>query len=510
MKKLSFIQNTVVLVVSNLITGSLTFMFSIILSKEIGAQGVGLYYMVMPIYTLFICFTCGGVTTAISKLTAERSSEKNMRELYKGITASIAFFSFWTIFMSIMVIILAPYISTSVLKDTRSYLPILIFIPALLFVAIGSILKGYFYGLQNSTFPAIIDIVEKGVRIIILITVVTALKPMGLNYQVAGAVAAMSVGELTSTALLYLSYKKSRLGSKSITGHPDNVFQIIANILKVSLPLCINGLLATVLGTFIAAMIPRRLQAAGFAPETSLALFGKVSGMSLTIVMFPAIIIGAISIILVPAISEASAGKSMSIINRKIYSTLKLTTAIAAVSAGLFFSIPNELGRLFYSRNDLGNIIYSLSFGVIFIYIESTLFGILNGLGKQKVLLKNTIIMSLIDIILLYTLLGIPDINIYGYAVDFVVSPLVGCILNYLEIRKVTDLDISITEVLAFPLLVTAIEIICLNKLKPIAQAIFKTQSLISVSLIFTGIIIYGVLYYILNPYFKKQKKYRL
>lgn len=508
MKKLSFAQNTVVLVISNLITGSLTFLFSIILSKEIGAQGVGLYHMVMPIYGLFICFTCGGTTTAISKLTSQRSSENNERELFKGITASIAFFSFWTIFMSIMVVVLAPYISTLVLKDTRTYLPILLFVPALLFVSIGSILKGYFYGMQNSTFPAVIDIVEKGIRIIVLISVVTLLKPMGLNYQIAGAVAAMTAGELTSTAFLYIFYRRSCPRNKNVTGKPDNVLQIIVNVLTISLPLCLNGLLSTVLGTFIAAMAPRRLQSAGFSAETSLALFGKVGGMGLNIVMFPAIIVGAVSIILVPVISEASTGKNMTIVNKRIYSTIKLTTAIAAVSAGLFFSIPDELGKLFYSRNDLGNIIYSLSFGVIFIYLESTLFGILNGLGKQRVLLKNTIIMLCIDIVLLYFLLGVPNINIYGYAVDFVVSPLIGCILNYYEIKKVTDFNISITEILAFPLLVAVVEIICLNKLKPVIANILEVQKFSSVILIIAGILVYCSLYYIFKPYFKNQKTY--
>ena len=505
MKKLSFMKNTIVLVISNLLTGSLSFIFSIILSKELGAQGVGLFQMIMPIYVLFICLTCGGVITALSKIIAELNSKKNTRELYKSISVSIVFFSFWTIFVSLFIILFASFLSVYVVKDSRTYISILIFVPALLFVTISSALKGYFYGLQNTTFPAVIDIVEKAIRIIILIALLNLLKDYELKYKVSAAVAAMTIGEFVSLILLYIFYKKSYLSVKTFVGTPDNVFQIVANVLTISLPLCINGFLSTALGAFIAVMIPRRLQSAGFTAETSLALYGKISGMSLNIIMFPAIIIGAISIVLVPAISEASTGRNKSTATRKIYYAIKVTTAIAAMSAGLFFSLPHELGKLFYNRTDLGNIIFSLSFGVLFIYVEFTLFGILNGLGKQGILLRNTMIMSAIDIVSLYILLGIPEINIYGYAINFVISPLVGCILNGYEIRKITNIEINITEMFIFPIILSLIEITVLKNIKDIVPKFISNSNLTTVIFILIGAGVYGIVYLIVNPYFKSR-----
>ena len=505
MKKLSFMKNTIVLVISNLLTGSLSFIFSIILSKELGAQGVGLFQMIMPIYVLFICLTCGGVITALSKIIAELNSKKNTRELYKSISVSIVFFSFWTIFVSLFIILFASFLSVYVVKDSRTYISILIFVPALLFVTISSALKGYFYGLQNTTFPAVIDIVEKAIRIIILIALLNLLKDYELKYKVSAAVAAMTIGEFVSLILLYIFYKRSYLSVENFVGTPDNVFQIVANVLTISLPLCINGFLSTALGAFIAVMIPRRLQSAGFTAETSLALYGKISGMSLNIIMFPAIIIGAISIVLVPAISEASTGRNKSTATRKIYYAIKVTTAIAAMSAGLFFSLPHELGKLFYNRTDLGNIIFSLSFGVLFIYVEFTLFGILNGLGKQGILLRNTMIMSAIDIVSLYILLGIPEINIYGYAINFVISPLVGCILNGYEIRKITNIEINITEMFIFPIILSLIEITVLKNIKDIVPKFISNSNLTTVIFILIGAGVYGIVYLIVNPYFKSR-----
>ncbi|HBM79677.1 MAG: stage V sporulation protein B [Clostridiales bacterium] len=509
MKKLTFAQNTLLLLISNIATGSLSFFFSIILSREIGAHGVGLYHMVMPTYSFFICFTCGGTATAISKIVAEKISKNNTRELFKSITASIAFFSSWSIFVSIFVVIFAPYISMSILKDERTYLAILMYIPAIIFITIGSILKGYFYGVQNSSAPAVIDIFEKFIRVVVLLALSEHLRKYGIKYQVAGAVLAMTAGEVTSTTLLYIAYKVSSSSVKTLTGKPDNVFQIMADVFKVSLPLCVNGFFSTMLGTFIAAMAPRRLQAAGFAKETALALYGKVSGMGLTIVMFPAIIIGAISIMLVPVISEASESRNTSAVNKRIYSVIKLAAVVAAVSAGLFFSMPKELGMMFYSRDDLGNIIFSLSFGLMASYIESTMFGILNGLGKQGILLRNTIILSIIDITILYIFLAVSKINIYAYAIDFAISPLVGCILNYTSIARITGIYMDFREIVLFPLLISFAEIIIINKLKSY-MAFGNISTLI---LLFTGIAVYLLLYFILSPVFKraiKQSPYTL
>lgn len=505
MRKLSFIQNTVVLVASNLITGALGFLFSIILSREIGAHGVGLYSMVMPVYSLFICLSCGGTTTALSKIVAEKGSCGNQRELYKTVAVSIAFFSFWTACVSIFAALFTDYISSSLLKDPRTYLPILAFIPALVFLSIGSILKGYFYGMQNSTFPAVIDIIEKGIRIIVLVTLVAKLKDYGLKYQVAGAVLAMTAGELSSTALLYGFYRRSRKSTEIYGGRPDNSPQIIVNVLSISLPLCLNGLLATASGAFIAAMVPRRLEAAGFARETALALFGKVAGMGFNIIMFPAIIIGAISIILVPVISQASAERSASKINSKISSTINMTSAIAAASAAMFFTLPGELGQIFYQRADLEKIIYFLSFGVLFSYLESTLFGILNGLGRQKILLRNTIIMSAIDIAVLYIFLGVPEINIYGYAINFVISPLAGCILNYAEIYRITGVQISISDAFAFPVAIAAADILLIKALKPLVYGMVQNRIAPGLLLLVIGFSAYALLYISFKRGFKKN-----
>ena len=70
MEKDNFFKNSFFLTASNITTGLLGFIFSIYLSKLIGAEGIGLYGIIMPIYNLFICLMTAGIIAAISKLSA--------------------------------------------------------------------------------------------------------------------------------------------------------------------------------------------------------------------------------------------------------------------------------------------------------------------------------------------------------------------------------------------------------------------------------------------------------
>lgn len=161
MKKDSFFKETLVLTISNLTTGILGFIFSIILSKELGPEGMGLYGLVMPIYNLFICLICGGMVTAISKVAAVYFNKCDFRNLNKSIETALIFDLILSISISIIFFVFTPFISSNIIHDSRTLYPLKAVAPALIFVALSSILKGYFYGISKVKIPAFIDILEK-------------------------------------------------------------------------------------------------------------------------------------------------------------------------------------------------------------------------------------------------------------------------------------------------------------------------------------------------------------
>ncbi len=80
-------------------------------------------------------------------------------------------------------------------------------------------------------------------------------------------------------------------------------------MLKIAFPLCINGLITTLLSTLTTLIIPRRLIKSGLNYTQALSVIGKFNGMALNIVLFPLIIISSISTLLIPDLSKSISKK---------------------------------------------------------------------------------------------------------------------------------------------------------------------------------------------------------
>ncbi|SKA90699.1 stage V sporulation protein B [Caloramator quimbayensis] len=490
MKRSSFAGKTLILILSNIITGTLAFVFSIILSRKIGSEGMGLYQLTMPVYSLFLCITGGGITVSISKIAAEKKATGNLKELYNTIKAVCIFEIIWSILVTAVLIMSCSIISKKLLYDERTMYGIIAFCPALIIISISSVYKGAYYGIQRVLEPAIIDIVEKIIRIIVICTLLSALKSMSLEIKTAAAFITLSFGEMVSLILFVICFK-GYVRKNPIHGKSDNDFQLIFNVLRLSFPLALNGILGTIFTAIIAVLIPRRLQDAGFIYEEALSLFGKLEGMALTIAFYPSIVINSLCVLLVPSISEAVTFKKEQSVTRKMNLSLKITSLIAFSSAAIFFSIPLRIGFFFYNDETVGELLKMLSIGLPLVYIEITLCALLNGIGKQGALLLNSIIIALFELIALYIFIGIPDINIKGYAIDFILYPIIGIILNLKEIKKSLNYSFDFTGIIIFPFLCSILLYFIINS---VFINISSTPLLILISYL-----TYGIIYYPIN-----------
>lgn len=453
MRKDNFVKDSLILTASNLTTGILGFMFSIILSKELGPEGMGLYGLVMPIYNLFICLICGGMVTAISKVAAVYFSKNDYRNLNKSIETALFFDLLWSIIISSLVFFIASYISTSIIKDSRTLYPLKIIAPALICVALSSILKGYFYGISQVKIPAFIDILEKAVRIVVIVTVINILAAPSVTSTVAVAYIALCIGELISFLLLYIYYKANKKKVSFTTFKREGRAQLLFDILVVSVPLCLNGFLSTALTTVSTLIVPRRLISAGIEYSSALSLIGKFSGMAMAIIFFPLIIVNSMSTVLVPDLSQTMDKNDYFSMEKRITQVMKIAFLLGTITLIISISIPDSLGKLFFNRTDLGQFISFAALSAPITFTSATTFGILNGLGRQGILLRNSIIVSVEEVILLYIFTGIPSINIFGFGISLIITSLTLIILNIYEIRKHCYVTMPISELFIYILI---------------------------------------------------------
>ncbi|MGI6227214.1 MAG: stage V sporulation protein B, partial [Peptococcales bacterium] len=435
MRKLSagridkFYKDSFILTLSNMATGMISFVFSILLSRKLGAEGLGLYGLIMPVYGLLLCITSDGLITAISKISTLYLNRGELRNLYRTLSTTFLFVASWAASVAFLVLACHNVIAVHIVRDARASGAIMMLSAALVFVPLSAIIKGYFYGLGKYNVTSSIDILEKLLRVAILLGTISLLAPDDVGETVTVAYLALACGELASFAALFTCYKiqKARLlGNK---GKSKSRIQLIFDVFVISIPLCVNGVLSSVISTVSSLMLPRRLVAAGFTYGEALALIGRFGGMALNISTLPYIIINSMLTVLVPDLSLNISKKDYWAAGERVAQVLGIACRIGISTALVCLLVPNELGFIFYRRNDLGAMIRFSAPVCLVLFVSSPTFGILNALGKQNILLKNSLINSLQSFLLVFILAGIPALNVYGLGIGIIITAITSLAL---------------------------------------------------------------------------------
>ncbi|WP_195428808.1 stage V sporulation protein B [Clostridium sp. D46t1_190503_E9] len=496
MGKDSFVRNSFLLTASNITTGILGFIFSIYLSKLIGPVGIGLYGLVMPIYNLFICLMTAGIIAAISQVSAIYKSKGQYNNISKTIRTVASFNVIWAIAIGIMVFFLAPYISKYGIHDLRTVNAIRVTCPAMVFIALSNILKGYFYGVSKIVVPSFIDILEKAMRIITIALLIYMFKATTITSMVTLAYVSLAIGELQSLLLLFVYYKNLAKKVPPSVDKPERASQLLFNVFIIAFPLCLNGFLGNLFGTASTLLVPRRLAAAGFDTTVALGMIGKFTGMALTIVTFPMIVISSINSLIVPDLSETLSRGDYYNATVRIKKVMKIAFLLGLATAIICNIIPDSLGQMFYSRDDLGQYIKIASLSAPIFFTANTMFGILNGLNKQGVILRNSLIVSVLELVCLFIFIGLPGVNIMGYGITIFITSSVSLFINLREVQKHIYLDLSTSNISIFLLLSVLIFMILRLFTTNFLNDLFITKNLIVISLtflIFTVLSFFGI-----------------
>jgi len=442
-----FYRDSFILTLSNMTTGTIAFVFSILLSRKLGAEGLGLYGLVMPVYGLLLCVTSDGIITAISKISTVYFSRREYKNLDRTLSSMFVLTALWACTVAMLVLIFHRPLVVYVVRDARASGALMVLTPALVFVPLSAIIKGYFYGMGKYRITATIDILEKLLRVGVLLTSIALLKPKSVSGTVAAAFLALTAGELVSFIALNTCYriKKSRL--KGGTGRIKSRIQLVFDVMVISVPLCFNGIVSSVISTVSALILPRRLMAAGFTYRDALALIGRFGGMALNISTLPFIIISSMLTVLVPDVSLNISKKDYWSAEERIAQVMRISCVIGIATSIVCFVIPGTLGRVFYQRNDLTEMIRFSAPICLMTFISSPTFGVLNALGKQNILLRNSLINSLQNLVLTAVLAGIPALNIYGYGLSVIITSATSLILNTREIRKICEIKIGLQDI---------------------------------------------------------------
>ncbi|MDE6182328.1 MAG: polysaccharide biosynthesis protein, partial [Eubacteriales bacterium] len=446
--KNTIIKGPIILTIANVITRILGFVYRVYMSNIIGAEGMGLYQLIMPVYMLVWSLSSSGFSTTISKLVAEENSKKEFGNIKRILNLSIFTSTLIAIFLSIFIFLFSDYIAINIFKDERILLSLHIMCISFPFMAYGSCIRGYFLGMQNALVPAISQVLEQITRMISIYFLASIFIPMGLPYACAVAVIGMCIGEIFSFLYVYLIYNNHI--KKSNKKPTFSRFKCYSVILAMAVPLTANRVISSFLTTIENILIPQKLMEYGHSNLEAMSIFGQLSGMSMPLLMFPSSLLTALAISIVPAISDAMARKNVHIIKETISKTFLFTSIISLGTMGIFLIFPYELGIAIYSQEDIGSQLLALGFLCPFLYCHVTLSGILNGLGEQILIFKNSLLSSAINISFISFLIPVYGIN--AFIIGWLLSLIVINCISLLKLKKRTNFKINLINSVGKPL----------------------------------------------------------
>ncbi len=450
-----FLKGTLILTASSIVVKIIGSLNWIILSRVLGGEGIGLYQMGFPIYLMAITVSSAGVPVAISIITSEKLAKKDYRGAKRVFTVSLRLLLLTGLFFSSALFFGADFlINQHIIRDARAYYSIIALAPAVFFVTFLASFRGYLQGWQIMTPTATSEVVEQLTRVITMLVFADLFMPYGLAYAAGGASMGAGVGAICALLVLMWFYRrlKKRL-QKEMEEQDTNVPQesaghIIKRLLRLALPVSLTSLMLPIGANLDLLIVPQRLEVAGFNVRHATELFGYLTGMAVPLVNLATIFTAAMTISLVPSISESKALHNLAAIREKIRIAFRVAMIITfPCFMGLYF-LGEKVASLIYNAPKAAGAIETMSIGILFLGMHQISTGILQGLGKTSIPVMNMILACIIKVLLSWHFTAIPELGIKGASLATVADFAVAAIINMAFIYKYTGYTFSLTTII--------------------------------------------------------------
>ncbi len=486
-QKQFLLKGTFLLTAAGAAARILGFFYRIFLSRTIGAEGIGIFHLTMPVYAFCMAAASGGIQTAISRYCAEdfaRNDKKGAdRVLFAGLLVSLVL----SALTAALVYWKSGWIAEVFLAEKRCAVLLRILSFSLPFSVMHTCLGGYFIGRKQIRIPSLAQIIEQLFRIGSVLAFCRIMTTAGQTPTVSVMALGQAVGEFCSAAYCTVccvllphrgadSYRHAE--GLCDTDNPDDAVSVSPDrsirktgtskksawnqkkrsllsecrkIIAVSAPLSANRMLICVLQGIEAALLPQQLMRSGLDSSGALSVYGTLTGMTMPLLLFPTAITGALGTLLLPAVSEARVLDQKHRLSKTIEISFRVSLLLGILCFNVFCLFGKDLGSLLFRSPLAGRFILNLAWLCPFLYLNTTLVSVLHGLGKTfAVSLQNSIgfAVRLAAVVLL-----VPSQGIDGYFLGLFASQLLIFTATLITLHRNAPFRLPFFSVFGQPLI---------------------------------------------------------
>ena len=468
-KSTNFIVQGGILAMAGVIARLIGLIYRVPMQRTIGDAGMGYYSAAFQIYSLMLIISSYSLPVAVSKLIAgytARDDYKNAKRIYN---CSMLFACFTGGITCLIVFFCADFLA-GLIKLPKSAIALRILAPTLLVVAIMGVMRGFFQGNGSMVPTAASQLVEQIINAIVSVVAAKFIFDYGLGvsgllrdddyaaaYGAAGGTLGTSAGALAGLICLIIVYLISKRDFNYRVRHDENrhsdtfgrmLFALILTVLPVLLSTTVYNL-SDILdqGIFNYVMDTKGLS------EVKAEHWGIFSTKYKVLTNVPVALASAVCSSMMPSLTGCIRREEYKIARRKVSLAMRFTMILSIPCAvGLAVLGKPIISTLFQGEVDIPATMLKIGSIAVVFYSMSTLSnGVLQGIDKLNIPVRNAAIALVLHVGILYFMLDVFNMGLYGVVISCVLFALIMCILNWLAIRKYLKYQQEIVRTFVIP-----------------------------------------------------------
>ena len=508
MKKQSFVYGAIILSLSGIICKMLGAIYKIPLVNVLSAKGIGVYYLVFPVYAFLLTFVSNSFIVSTSKMVSKKVAQKDDKGAFNFFVSTLITLSIFGVLLAVGLCFLSKVIA-SLQGMADAYICYLALAPAIVAVAVSSAFRGYFQGLQNMTPSAISSIIDQLFKLAIGLTLAKIFIGKGVLYGAFGAILGLSVAEISSCLFFVFYYlyfrvknreyfdsfsfkngkERKELNKAIVKKIPTQKFTLkshfesknnsklmqngaktrknqcklrflgVKEVFKNALPFILSSVILPTSMVIDSFLVVNLLFSMGFDKFFATGLLGLNSGVVGTLVSLPSTFSVSICMTLVPYLVYSLSKKDYEGVSKKAELTLKLNLIVALPCVIVFLLFSKNVLQLLYAGSfscdgefKLASTLLVLSSSsVLYLTILQMSTALLQAVGKAYVPVLSLLVSLIIKVACEVVL--IKFFGIIGVAISNCICYFLSSFINLWQFRKVVKINLSLYQALVAPLL---------------------------------------------------------
>lgn len=511
-KKQTFMKSVAVVMIAQLVIKLMGFIYRVILTNIEGFQDAGnsYYGTGYKVYVFILAIATTGVPSAISKLVAEKMAVNDPKGAHKIFRTAVKLFTFIGLFFAAILFFGADFIAVHLLSNPGVAGTLATLAPAVLFVSIASVFRGYFIGMQNVSAHSVGQVIEQIVNSVLSVVFVLMLMGKSPEIMAMGSTAATAVSTFVALAYLYIFYQKNKASvHENIRNAAPHIVEstkvTVRKIMKYVIPISFASIVVSLSGLVDILSVMEGLQNHGYSIEKANEIYGIIVGKVDILVSIPHTFNVAIVTPLIPMITELVVKKDYKGAQNRINFSMKLSSIIAFPCTVGLAILAEPLFKVIFPNAPAGAFLLQIEvWAIIFSLIAQVAEGALNGVGKLIVPGVSILVSALVKYILNVTL-----IPVYGEVIvpiTTIVYHLVNCLIVTAVLYKTLKSKPDVKNIFVKPLVASAIMGVVVYLLYKVLSLVISS-SIINMGIsIIIGAIIYFILLLILQTLSDEEK----